>query len=385
MSESEVLESAPLPFTGNSSSGNGNAGDDVSMKDPNLVESSMNPQQAFEVFSGKVIKSSPSLKKWKRISNAFTSSALKAAAMKESISHLKDSTQKQENYGSILSRLERIQRDADTIDADIKQLTSKSPHVTGTTTTELTKLATLIKSQLDESTTKIKGLNDDATLRMLKNDIAKQRERLEKSHVANSGKDRKGGQERDIVYEFYGRGGKFKKGEGLWGIMEERIVRLENECDLGGSNASLKTRMDTITKTLQRLDPMSVKQSLSLLKVLRSELEATQKLTQGSAANDQKITSLHTQMESVLEMREQLPKIVQRLTDLKVLHGEAASFENRLGEVERGVEEASALLGSLEGSIEQVEIGVKEGIEEMAKNAQNVQERIAKMTKKDDR
>ena len=134
--------------------------------------------------------------------------------------------------------------------------------------------------------------------------------------------------------------------------------------------------------TTSRLDPVSIKQSVSLLKVLRSELESLQKLTTTSGAQDQKITSLHSQMSSVMETRSQLPKIVQRLTDLIVLHGSAASFSSRLSAVELGVEEATSLLSTLEASIGQAERGVKEGIEEMEKNAQAVQERIAKLGKK---
>ena len=312
----EIFEDAPPPFSGS-------LPPPVLPADPCIVVNEFNPQQAFTIFADKIVKLPTSTANHAYVSSTTTSST------------------------TILSRLATLQTEMAQLQTDMTTLSNLS-HTSPSLSIQLDTISKDLDAKLQtlQSTSATVSSNHIAAVQGVISD-----------HLANlDTKSPTTGP--NVTYELFA------------------------PAPSGASTASTDARITALERSLATVTPSAVTAAAATAKLIKADLTAAVNATQsvpapGLSATNPLLKPLYDKFLSLEAIHHQLPAIVERLTVLRTLHGDAATFKTRLCAVEQDIARAGAGVAGIEESLESVASGVKENLMVVLENVKIVEERIS--------
>ena len=325
-----------------------------------VIESdSLSPQDAFEVFSGKVYsvkQPSSLLRRMTAPSSSSSSSTMETP----------------------LEKLARLQTEMNELESELRTTAANSGRDFDES---LVLLATQLKTRMTAATQTRLAEQDELT-RMI-------RSQLKHAKEAQGEEGGKGGSTdttattspstTGIVYELYGTASNPTT------TLEERLIKLERL--VGSSTTSQKSllgRLEELETLVKHLDEKKLEQAQLKAKVIRADLEAASKarnkLTATYKKEDSKtIQELYQQMTELEGVSQYLPALTARLQQLATLHVQSASFATRLRQTEEHASHASAQLTQLEQTMDALRQGMVDNVQLVEKNLKSLDERLNKL------
>mmetsp|Transcript_18667 Transcript_18667/g.26332 ORF Transcript_18667/g.26332 Transcript_18667/m.26332 type:complete len:382 (+) Transcript_18667:131-1276(+) len=325
------------------------------------------PTEAFELFSGKLYKTS-------------TAMTIKASS---------NTTE------TPLEKLSRLQRDVAELERDLQgesTLSTKGPEHE-----ELTKLASSLSARLQAASSYSHTAQQDKLTSLLQSHF-QNATKASTSAVATATPATDG--PAPVIYELYSssdgggdgsasaaRGGSTSTSRSVpTSNLEERLLNLERS--IGSSttiNKSVMERLAEFEKVISGVDKKSLEQTTARAKVIRADMEAASKARtkldlSSNSTEAKKINELYVLMEQLESVQSHLPALVQRLQQLSVLHNQTATFSSRLTAAEQSLAVSSQKLGSVQETLSKLETGMVTNVKVIEENMNVLDERMKKLS-----
>mmetsp|Transcript_12347 Transcript_12347/g.17225 ORF Transcript_12347/g.17225 Transcript_12347/m.17225 type:complete len:369 (+) Transcript_12347:30-1136(+) len=349
---SDGLETVPIPTKPAFSTSQEEDGEDV-LDSGDVVA----PTEAFELFSGKLYK---------------TTTAMTKSSSTE----------------TPLEKLSRLQRDVAELERDLQGESSTGG---GPEHAELAQLASSLSARLQAASSYSHIAQQDKLTSLLQSRF--QHVNVTRSVAANSSAPEKGADSATadgapVVYELYSSAGAGSTGVG--GVpssnLDERLLNLERS--IGSSttvNKSVIERLAEFEKVINGVDKKSLEQTTARAKVIRADMEAASKARtkldlSSNSTEAKKINELYNLMEQLESVQSHLPALVQRLQQLSVLHNQTATFSSRLTAAEQSLSVSAQKLSSVQETLSKLETGMTDNVKVIEQNINTLDERMKKLS-----
>eukprot|EP00521_Asterionellopsis_glacialis_P006782 CAMPEP_0195281034 /NCGR_PEP_ID=MMETSP0707-20130614/508_1 /TAXON_ID=33640 /ORGANISM="Asterionellopsis glacialis, Strain CCMP134" /LENGTH=375 /DNA_ID=CAMNT_0040339873 /DNA_START=31 /DNA_END=1158 /DNA_ORIENTATION=- len=352
---SDGLESVPIPTKPAFSSSREEDGEDV-LDSGDVVA----PTEAFELFSGKLYK---------------TTTAMTKSSSTE----------------TPLEKLSRLQRDVAELERDLQ---GESSATGGPEHAELTQLASSLSARLQAASSYSHIAQQDKLTSLLQSRF--QHVHATPSAAPTSSNSAQGPDTATattttpdgapVVYELYSSTGASGSTSGVGGVpssnLEERLLNLERS--IGSSttvNKSVIERLAEFEKVIHGVDKKSLEQTTARAKVIRADMEAASKARtkldlSSNSTEAKKINELYNLMEQLESVQNHLPALVQRLQQLSVLHNQTATFSSRLTAAEQSLTVSAQKLSSVQETLSKLETGMTDNVKVIEQNIHTLDERM---------
>jgi hypothetical protein len=326
-----------------------------------LDSDDISPQQAFEVFKGKV----------------YSVQAMKTTTIAKS-------------GESPMERLARLQSEVSDLEAQFRSAASTGGRDFDE---QLVELATDLRGRLMAAST-IRLMEQEDLTRMIQGQVQALDKQPDKSSGGGGSGSGSGGTTTGVVYELYGTKSNSTTSstrQPPTSALEQRILKLETALGSGSgapkaasSGTTFASRLDELETLMATVDPIKLEQASTKAKVIRADLEAASKarnkLTATYKKEDSKmIQELHQQMVDLEGLSGHLPTLVQRLQQLSGLHVTASTFGTRLEELERSATNVEGTVSHLEQTMGELKVSMKHNLLAMQQNLANLDDRLKKL------
>jgi len=177
---------------------------------------------------------------------------------------------------------------------------------------------------------------------------------------------------------------------GQTAVLEQRLKRLEEVIGTQTEEDTTKlwqwTRegsvlgaVSSLGQKLALLEPKTLESVEGRLGGLAARLQEIR--ARGGDQQGAKVSELHATMQRCEELCVALPELVDRLAALQDLHGQAASFQQNLHQLQASQKEASKLLASNEGLLSSVAERFEANLSAVHSNVASLQQRLDKLQK----